>query len=186
MVRANIGKLISHQIDFGAIAVLARDTLPSIKQIYRFFDELGIDHRILPYYRSVSSDQARRHGLDFDELVGAYKDVFHEWLASERATPVDPIKDYVRYAIRHVTGVDNDRYDRSISERVFIIDINGDVFNSIESYEPEFRYGNLFSSAFHGDHITFYWLPHYGRRDGLSREAKIGVHWFSVRFGRSG
>jgi len=149
MVRANIGKLISHQIDFGAIAVLARDTLPSIKQIYRFFDELGIDHRILPYYRSVSSDQARRHGLDFDELVGAYKDVFHEWLASERATPVDPIKDYVRYAIRHVTGVDNDRYDRSISERVFIIDINGDVFNSIESYEPEFRYGNLFSSAFH-------------------------------------
>ena len=46
---------------------------------------------------------------------------------------MDPIKDYVRHAIRHVTGVDNDRYDRSISERVFIIDINGDVFNSIES-----------------------------------------------------
>ena len=58
---------------------------------------------------------------------------------------MDPIKDYVRHAIRHVTGVDNDRYDRSISERVFIIDINGDVFNSIESYES--RYGNLFGSA---------------------------------------
>ena len=42
---------------------------------------------------------------------------------------MDPIKDYVRYAVRHVTGVDNDRYDRSTSERVFIIDINGDVFN---------------------------------------------------------
>ena len=148
MVRANMHKLISHQIDFGAISVLARDALPSIKQIYRFFDELGVDHRILAYYRSVSSEQAQRHGLDFDELVGAYKDVFHEWLASERATPVEPIKDYVRYAVRHITGVDNDRYDRSISERVFIIDINGDVFNAVESYELEFRYGNLFSSSF--------------------------------------
>jgi len=148
LVRANIHKLIDHQIRFGAIAVLARHALPSIKHIYRFFDELGIDHRILAYYRSVSSKQAQRHGLDFDELVGAYKDVFHEWLASERATPVDPIRDYVRYAVRHVTGVDDNRYDRSISERVFIIDVNGNVFNVVESYEPEFCYGNLFYSSF--------------------------------------
>jgi uncharacterized protein len=147
VVRTNIDKLISHKIDFAAIAVLARDTLPSIKKIYRFFDELNIDHRILAYYRSVSSEQAQRHGLDFDELVGAYRDVLHEWLASERATPVDPINDFVRYAIRHITGASNDRYDRSISERVFIVDINGDVFNVVESYEPEFCYGNLFTSA---------------------------------------
>jgi len=147
-VRANISKLINHQIEFAAIAVLARDTLLNITKTYRFFDDRGIVHRILAYYRSVSSEQAQRHGLDFAELVGAYKAVFHEWLASERATPVDPISDYVRYAIRHVTGADNDRYDRSTSERVFIIDINGDVFNAVESYEPEFRYGNLFSSPF--------------------------------------
>jgi len=148
LVRANIHKLIDHQIRFCAIAVLARHALPSIKRIYRFFDELGIDHRILAYYRSVSSKQAERHGLDFDELVSAYKDVFHEWLASERATPVDPIRDYVRYAVRHVTGVNDNRYDRSASERVFVIDVNGNVFNVVESYEPEFCYGNLFSSSF--------------------------------------
>jgi radical SAM protein with 4Fe4S-binding SPASM domain len=62
---------------------------------------------------------------------------------------VDPISDYVRYAIRHVTGANNDRYDRSKSERVFVIDTTGDVFNVVESYEPEFRYGNLFTSPFH-------------------------------------
>jgi uncharacterized protein len=145
-VHANIRKLIDHQIDFRAIAVLARDTLPSIKQIYRFFDSLNIEHRILAYYRSVGSAQAQRHGLNFAELVDAYKNVFHEWLASERATPVEPIKDYVRYAVRHITGVDHDRYNRSTSERVFIIDVNGDVFNVAESYEPEFCYGNLFYS----------------------------------------
>ena len=145
-VRANMRKLIDHKIHFGAIAVLARDALPHIKQIYRYFDDLAVTPRILAYYRSVGSEQARRHGLDFDELVGAYKDVFHEWLASEQATPVVPIKDYVRYAVRHIMSIDKDRYDRSMSERVFIIDVNGDVFNVLESYEPEFCYGNLFSS----------------------------------------
>lgn len=147
-VRANIRKLIDHRIDFRAIAVLARDTLPSIRQVYRFFDNLDIEHRILAYYRSASGQQTQRHGLDFDELVGAYEDIFHEWLTSARATPVDPIKDYVRYAVQHVTGIDNDRYDRSTSERVFIVDVNGDVFGLAESYEPEFCYGNLFRAPF--------------------------------------
>jgi len=143
LVRANLRKLIDHQIAFGAIAVLARDTLPDIKQIYRFFDALGVEHRILAYYRTVGSEQTQRHGLDFDELVGAYKDVFHEWLASERATPVYPIKDLVRFAVQRIMGIDNDRYDPSTSERVFVVDVNGDVSNVSES---EFCYGNLFCS----------------------------------------
>src|SRR4026209_2116211 len=49
LVRANMRKLIDHQIAFGAIAVLARDTLSSIKQTYRFFDALKVEHRILAY-----------------------------------------------------------------------------------------------------------------------------------------
>ena len=143
LVRANMRKLIDHQIAFGAIAVLARDTLPYIKQTYRFFDALKVEHRILAYYRTVGSEQTERHGLDFDELVRAYKAVFHEWLASERATPVHPIKDYVRYAVQRIMGIDNDRYDPSTSERVFVVDVNGDVSNVSES---EFCYGNLFHS----------------------------------------
>jgi uncharacterized protein len=145
-VRAHMQKLLDHQIHFAAIAVLTRATLPNVKQIYRFFDELNLRHRILAYYKSADSGQAQRHGLDFGELVGAYKDIFHEWLASDQATSVDPIDDYVHFAVRHVTGRNNDRYDRSKSDRVFIIDVNGDVFNNIEPYEREFCYGNLFHS----------------------------------------
>jgi uncharacterized protein len=144
-VRANLRKLTEHQISFRAIAVLARDTHPHVKQVYQFFDDLEIEHRVLAYYRTTGGKQAQRHGLNFEELVGAYKDLFHQWLASERATTVHPIKDYVRFAVKHVTGVSSDRYDRSI-ERVFIVDVNGDVFNVIESYEREFCYGNLFRS----------------------------------------
>jgi len=39
--------------------------------------------------------------------------------------------------------------------------------------------------VWHRDDITFYRIPKYGRRDRLSREAEIGVDWFSVRSGRS-
>ena len=147
-VRANIRKLLNHQIGFGAIAVLARDSQPHIKHVYQFFDDLEIEYRMLPYYRTIGSEQAQRHGLNFEELVGAYKDVFHEWLASERATPVHPIKDYVRFAVQHITGVDHDRCDRSTSERVFVVDVNGDVSGVVESYQQEFCYGNLFRSPF--------------------------------------
>ena len=148
LVRSHMQKLIDRQIKFAAIAVLSRDTLPEIRQTYRFFDGLGITHRVLAYYRSVGSEQAERHGLEFDELVAAYNGLFDEWLASERATPVDPIREYVRYAVQHITGARGDRYDRSKTERVFIVDVNGDVFNPIESYEREFCYGNLFDMPF--------------------------------------
>jgi uncharacterized protein len=147
-VRGHMQKLMDRQINFGAIAVLARDALPHIRQTYRFFDERGIGHRVLAYYRSVGSEQAERHGLGFDELVVAYGALFDEWLASERATPVDPIKEYVRYAVQYMTGFKNDRYDRAKSERVFIVDVNGDAFNPIESYQREFCYGNFFSMPF--------------------------------------
>ena len=92
--------------------MLARHALPNIKHIYQFSAESGINHRILAYYRSVSSTQAQRHGLYSVKLVPAYKYVFPESLASERATPVDPIRDHVRYAVRRFTGADSNRYIR--------------------------------------------------------------------------
>jgi uncharacterized protein len=148
VVIKNLQKLIDHGIPFGAITVLARNTLPHIRRIYRFFDDLNIEHRILPYYRSTGSEQAHRHGLDYDELVGAFKEVFHEWLASEHATRVDPIMDYVRYSISYLTGIREKCFDRSIDERVFIVDVSGDVYGSPESYDSDYRYGNLFRDPF--------------------------------------
>jgi len=148
-VRGNMKRLMDRHINFSAIAVLARGTLQDIRQTYRFFDRLGVRHRVLAYYRSVGSEQAEQQGLGFDELVAAYGALFEEWLASDRATPVDPIRDHVRYAIQYITGFRHDRYERSQRERVFIVDVNGDVFNTMESYEQEFRYGNLFEQPLH-------------------------------------
>jgi uncharacterized protein len=118
-----------------------------VKQIYRFFDGLRINHRITAYYRSTGGVQSKRHGLDFDEIVGAYKILFEEWTASATATPVTPIDDFIQYAIEYLVRADRHVFDRSIDERVFIVDVNGDVFSAVESYEPEFCYGNLIQST---------------------------------------
>ena len=90
-----MSKLIEHRIDFRDIEIKTRDSHPHIEQTYQFFDDLEIEHRILPYYKSVGNEKAERHGLTFKELIDEYKDIYQEWLVSERATPVHPIKDYV-------------------------------------------------------------------------------------------
>jgi uncharacterized protein len=146
VILANLKKLIAHGINVAAIAVMARNTLPFIREIYRFYDDLDIKVRMLAYYRTAGSEQAERHGVTYDELVGAYKDLFEEWLASERATPVKPVADFVQYAILYVTQDRDHHFDRSADDRVFVIDVNGDVYNDVESYAPDFRYGNLFQS----------------------------------------
>ena len=43
IVLANIQKLIDCGIPFGAIVVLARNTLPHVRSIFRFYDRLGIE-----------------------------------------------------------------------------------------------------------------------------------------------
>lgn len=145
-VLANLQKLIDNDIRFCGIAVLARNTLPHVTAIYHFFDDLGVDHRLLEFYRTAGGDQAARHGIDFDELVGAHKALFRAWLASESASSVQPIEEYLRYAGSYMTGQEGHRHDPAASERVFMIDVNGDVYNTVECYQPEFRYGNLFRS----------------------------------------
>lgn len=144
----NMRTLLENGVEFGAISVLARSSLPYVRQTYRFFDALGISFRILPYYMTASTAQARKHGITHFEEVQALKGVFLEWLASETATPVDPIEDYLHYAVLHRAATDLFRFDRSTSERVFIVDVDGSVYGLPEAYEPAFRYGNIFEDSF--------------------------------------
>jgi uncharacterized protein len=162
----NLQKLIDNKVRFGAIAVLAQNTVPKVKEIYRFFDSLQISHRFLAYYRSTGDAQGQKHGVDYDQLIQSYIDIFQEWLASERATPVDPIDEYVNYAVKYVTKAYGDTYDPESDESIFMIDVNGDVFNVLESYEPDFCYGNLFQSSFN----TIAACDNRRRSHGLARQ----------------
>jgi uncharacterized protein len=146
LILSNIQTLIDNEIRFGALTVLARDTLPWIRQIYRFFDGIRVDHRLLVYFRSFDAAQDRRHGLTLNEVIEAYNGVFDEWLASDTATRVVPIEDFVNFATRRITGAAPSHHSRGDAEGVFVVDMNGDVYDAIEPYEADFCYGNLFRS----------------------------------------
>jgi uncharacterized protein len=143
VVLDNMQKLIDHRIPFGAIAVLARNTLPHVKTIYKFYDQLQIGSRVLPFYMDASNDQIARHAVTYDEQVAALKTIFAEWLASENATPVDPIGDYADYAIAYISGRPAKHYRRESDEFVFMVGLDGGVWGQGEAYEPEYQYGNL-------------------------------------------
>jgi uncharacterized protein len=146
-ITANMQKLKDEQIPFGAITVLARNTLPYVEAIYHYFDSLGIECRFLPFYMTAYEGQSSLHALSFEELTGALNLLADAWLTSEQATPVEPVSEFLNYAIAHMTQAPKRFYDRFQSELVYIVNVDGGVWGVGEAYDPKDCYGNLFDSS---------------------------------------
>jgi uncharacterized protein len=144
----NIQRLMAAKVRFGAITVLARNTLPHVRSIYRFWDKLGVAFRLLPFYMQAFADQVDRHALTNDEIVAAVAAVFRDWLASERATSVDPIAEYVSYAVAHLAGEVRTPYVKERDEIVFLVNVDGGVWGVGDAYDPALSYGNAFREDF--------------------------------------
>jgi uncharacterized protein len=148
IVLKNLQKLIDHDINFGAICVLARNTLPHFREIYRFYDHLGVPCKFLPFYLSSFDKQIADHAISDAALVAALKSIFDEWIISPRATSVDPIDEYTDYAVAHIAGQHDTRYDKELDEYTFVVDVDGRVWGHGEAYVDEYAYGNLAHETF--------------------------------------
>ena len=116
LVFNNMQKLLDNGIEFAAITVITRNTLPYVRHTYEFFDRLGIESKFVPFYLESFDRQILEHGLTGTEITDAFKTIFDVWAVSETATPVSPIDDYLDYAINYVNGVRDYRYDREVDE----------------------------------------------------------------------
>jgi len=132
-VLKNMQRLRDAGIAFGAITVLARNTLPHVEAIHRFYESLGISVRFLPFYKSASDAQVAQHSLNFHEITQSLKKVFDAWLVSERAATVYPLADYIRYALAAMSGKRQDPYQPSSDEQVFLIGTHGDAYGVAET-----------------------------------------------------
>jgi uncharacterized protein len=146
----NIQSLIDHGVSFGAITVLARDTLPHARQIFKFWNQLEIGFRMLPFHLSESPSQSSRHALTDEELVDSLNQLFDDWLASDNAILCDPVGTYLNYAIAHCMDAEIARYDKVRDERIFIVNTDGGVYgNGVgEVYGADMQYGNIFREGF--------------------------------------
>ncbi len=146
-VLANLQRLKDANIAFGAICVLARNTFPRVREIYRFYDSLQIPVRFLPFYKSATDDQIENHALTHEQITAAFKALFDDWLSSENASDIAPLSDYMRYALAHMGAAASAARDPT-DEHVFLVDTNGDTYGVADTYEDRFRYGNLFTTDF--------------------------------------
>lgn len=143
-VTKNMQTLIDRRIPFGAITVVARDTLHSVIETFKFFDVLNMSHRFLPYYRSANSEQVQAHSLTYDEILLSYICLVDSWLVSTNAPGCYPIVEYMIYAQRSIAGAAAEYFDYGRHECVFIVDVDGGTWGVMGDYKSEAKYGNLF------------------------------------------
>ncbi|MGB5086206.1 MAG: radical SAM protein [Methylocystis silviterrae] len=146
-VLTNLERLAEAQIPFAAIAVATRQTLPHLENIRAFFDELGIEARILPFNHSADAGQRADCALTPDEIVDAFCALFDGWMTSPSATPVQPLAEYLAYALDHLEGAPPSE-GTADQESVFVVNTDGRVWGAAELYAPGRDYGNIFETAF--------------------------------------
>jgi uncharacterized protein len=147
-VTKNMQTLIDRRIPFGAITVVARDTLHSVIETFKFFDTLNMSHRFLPYYRSANPEQMQAHSLTYDEILLSYICLVDSWLVSTNAPGCYPIVEYMIYAQRSIAGAAAEYFDYGQHECVFIVDVDGGTWGVMGDYKSEAKYGNLFEQDF--------------------------------------
>jgi uncharacterized protein len=139
----NMQRLLDAGISFGAIAVLTKQTAPYARHIYHFYDNLQVKSRLLTFYLAASDGQIARHMINKKTLVNSIIDVFQTWIGSATATPIEPINEYLGYAISFIKTQREIFYDRKSQESAFVVETNGDTWGINEVYSSEFKFGNL-------------------------------------------
>jgi uncharacterized protein len=142
-VLENFERLRETGVIYGAIAVLARNTLPHLDAIVRFYETIGVPFRILPFYLSAYDAQIDEHAISQHELVEAMKTTFDIWLTSENAIAIDPLEEYITHAMNYMSDHREKIYDRGSEEIVFVVDVDGSVSGMSDTYDLERTYGNL-------------------------------------------
>jgi uncharacterized protein len=146
-VLQNLKRLIDNEIPVGGIAVLSQSTLTQVEGIFRFFSDLDIAFRLLPYHLETQPKQTEVNGVSPEDIAAAMCKLFDLWRQSEEPITIAPLQDYLADAIGFLNGRNNAFYDKTVDESIFVIDTDGDVYGH-ETYLQKHRYGNIFMQSF--------------------------------------
>jgi len=142
-IMGNLQLLLDNKIRASGITVLSSSTRPHLRNIFHFFDNLGLDFRLLPYHLETNPMQTSTNGVAPNDIAAAMCELFDLWCQSEDPITISPLNDYTEDAISFINNRKNFYYNKAVNEHIFIIDTNGDLCGH-ETYMSEHRYGNLF------------------------------------------
>jgi uncharacterized protein len=147
-VMDNLQRLIDRQMSFGVINVLHAQNIDYIINTYHFFNNLGIDYRILPVSSMVDPPPRMQPlMIDHQQIVEAYQAIALEQFNSQSYIKIYPLRDYFLAAMCYLTGKNVRRFEPAKKEWVAIVNVNGDLYNYGEAYLPQGYMGNIFEQS---------------------------------------
>ena len=143
-VAANIDRLRATGVHLGAIAVLAKHTLPHVTGIYDFFAARGMPMRILPLFDGPSERNAPSFWVDHEGLVSGLRKLFEHWIENDCRIPVYPLVEHFEAALRHLNGVRRPVWSRAhYGDAVLLVNVDGKVYRVLDAYEQNLALGDL-------------------------------------------
>src|SRR5262249_47358677 len=129
----------------GGISVLHGLNVDQVEKIYRFFNDLHLDLRLLPTFASEQAAGRVQHlMLTHRQTVAALKRIVRLQFEEPTNINVYPLKDYFDAAIRFLTGKRIEAYPPAVHEWALIINTNGDTYSNADTYQPVGHMGNIF------------------------------------------
>ena len=152
VVRA-MNLLKEYKVEFNVLAVVTRQTVPLVKQIYQFFSRSGIDYQqyipCLDPLNQTPGDQS--YSLDEELYLRFLKELFDCWYAEARQGKLR----YVRYFIGLMNLIAGNPPGvcemNGICSRQYVIEADGSVYPCDFYMLDEWRLGNLTTDSF--DHL---------------------------------
>ncbi|MEZ5788770.1 MAG: radical SAM protein [Xanthobacteraceae bacterium] len=142
----NMQRLIDASVDFGAICVLARNTVNDSVNLFHFFHDIHTSCRFLPFHRDTSGTGDSSQTLSQAEIIAALGAIFDAWVQSPNPVSIRPLAEFIDVAGKVIADAPRRIYDKETDEWVFVVNPNGDLWGISEIEDNRFLYGNVFAS----------------------------------------
>lgn len=143
----NMDVLRKEKVLFGCITVLSRRNIGEIAKICRFYEQAGLNFRLLPLFDAAYDGQLDGFNVTTMEILEAWKKVFDLWLESERGFHVIPISNHIESVVHYLAGGPKRYYNKAHWNSALLVNTNGDCYSSGDPYgHADWTLGNLISS----------------------------------------
>jgi uncharacterized protein len=147
-VLKNLQMLLDADIPIGGITVLTRKTVGKLRNIFDFYNDLGLDFRLLPFHIESVAGQTDESGISPSEITAAFCAVVDWWFETGMEVNIEPLEQYLVQTISFLSDGFMFRYDKKINESSFIIGSQGGVSGVGDHAGTRVSYGNIFEQPF--------------------------------------
>ena len=146
----NLKRLLGTGRRVGAITVLSSRNIDRVEQVFRFYEDLDLNFRVLPLFDTGERSQTTPFEISLREELDELMLLFDLLLTgSTLPQPPAPLNAYVLIAVRHLAGREQPYRDRREWLPLILVNTDGSAHTYGEAYgDPDWSIGNVFAQSF--------------------------------------